>query len=93
MKYEYKIPDFVEFYKQYSEFVAEEVKQSLVRATEALTMIDKMTELGKGRNLLKNYLSVGIAGSKKIGQYESAFTTARETLKAYDEKAVEILGM
>lgn len=93
MKYEYKIPNYVEFYKQYSEFVMEEVKQSLIRATEALTMIDKMTELGKGRNLLKNYLSAGIIASKKIGQYESTFATARETLKAYDEKAVEILGM
>lgn len=93
MKDEYKIPNYVEFYKQYSEFVMEEVEQSLIRAMEALTMIDKMTELGKGRNLLRNYLLAGMATAKKIGQYETVFATARETLKAYDEKAVEILGM
>lgn len=90
--YSYTIPDKQEFLKQYSEYVVEKVNDTFQAAKIMKSYKDKLEVLKSGRKFLIDYLEWGLACGKKLDMEGVIKKAYDETLKAYDERALDILS-
>lgn len=87
-----EIRNFVEFNKQYFEYITEEINAIMINACQCEEKLDRKELLGKGRTMLKNYLELGLGVTRKVGQYDERLKAARTALKEYDKAASIIIN-